>query len=567
MTAPGMSSKWGSFFQQAVAGVEARLDNILSEGEYAPDAAKPATSTPADDDSKPMAGMAVARSHSLELPLTTAHPGHLAQPVQPPTSRPNSRLQERLAKAVTSKSVPGATGEGDGNPTCQVEGANSAEESREHGQVHTRSPTSPDEGEAQEGIKIAQTAARSHSPTPNEATSVTPHDEQAARPLPSDAPIQGGPTHTSEPVYNNLDKDCPTCGLGGSHIQTLVGKLTEVESRGREERHTHVERVDALESKLKFLTREMAESAQKLAASSTAGGLEKRLAEKDEKIALLVNEGQTLAATEHKHRSLIKKLRSDASERDKSLTHLKAENENLTAQLKPLQSSAAAVDSLRSEAEALRARCNSLQAESSRLTLECNAKDDTIKALELELANIDRAPSSEDRDAKSDTEEEKRRVAELQELVTTLQAEKERTAEKAQLQISELRKKADTATEQSSQMKNELQSLEGKLEAMRVIAEEASSNAAGDAQAKLLRQIETLQSQYATACENWQGIEATLTSRITILGKERDEISEKESSTRKKARDLVSNSRACVCHNTLTTGMNRLHKIDSRQKS
>lgn len=36
MSAPAKSSRWGSFLQQAVAGVEARLDNILAEGENGP---------------------------------------------------------------------------------------------------------------------------------------------------------------------------------------------------------------------------------------------------------------------------------------------------------------------------------------------------------------------------------------------------------------------------------------------------------------------------------------------------------------------------------------------------
>lgn len=72
MTAPGMSSKWGSFFQQAVAGVEARLDNMLSEGEYAPDAVKEATSTTADDDPRPVAGTTIVRSDS---PRTHAYHG------------------------------------------------------------------------------------------------------------------------------------------------------------------------------------------------------------------------------------------------------------------------------------------------------------------------------------------------------------------------------------------------------------------------------------------------------------------------------------------------------------
>ena len=33
MAAPGKGSKWGSFLTSAVAGVESRLDNMLSEAE------------------------------------------------------------------------------------------------------------------------------------------------------------------------------------------------------------------------------------------------------------------------------------------------------------------------------------------------------------------------------------------------------------------------------------------------------------------------------------------------------------------------------------------------------
>lgn len=40
------SSRWGSFLQQAVAGVESRLDNILGEVEDAPSAASTPAITP-----------------------------------------------------------------------------------------------------------------------------------------------------------------------------------------------------------------------------------------------------------------------------------------------------------------------------------------------------------------------------------------------------------------------------------------------------------------------------------------------------------------------------------------
>lgn len=381
---------------------------------------------------------------------------------------------------------------------------------------------------------------------------MTHAEGQGARFLVADStsPALGALIPVDEPFTDSSDEQCSTCGIRQSHIRSVEAKLAEVELLGREERYTHVERVDALEAKLKFLTREMTESAQRSAASATTATVEKQLAEKDEKIALLMGEGQILATTEHKHRSIIKKLRLEAAERDKSLAGLREENGKLMAQLKSLKTSEASEKLLRSETETLRAKYNSLQETSSRLALECSAKGDTIKHLERELEKSSYTLSSDGAQVAELSEDGGNRIVELNELITELRAEHKRAAEKAHVQTIELRKKADKATEQSRQMKTELQTLEGKLEAMRVIAEEASSNAAGDAQAKFLRQIETLQSQYATACENWQGIETTLTSRIAILEKERDETTQKEASMRRKARDLVSCSSVGLVRHT-----------------
>lgn len=90
---------------------------------------------------------------------------------------------------------------------------------------------------------------------------------------------------------------------------------------------------------------------------------------------------------------------------------------------------------------------------------------------------------------------------------------------------------------------NNHQNLESKLELLRSRTEEASSSATGDSQAKLLRQIETLQTQYSLASENWQGIETTLTSRVAALEKDRDETAKRESDVRRKAREANSKAR------------------------
>jgi type II secretory pathway component PulJ len=141
-------------------------------------------------------------------------------------------------------------------------------------------------------------------------------------------------------------------------------------------------------------------------------------------------------------------------------------------------------------------------------------------------------------------EQDKRRIADLEEEVAALKVEKNLVADRGKAQAAELRDKAERASERARalelELKAEMQMMEGKLEAMRMRAEEASSGAAGDTQAKLLRQIETLQTQYSIASENWQGIETTLLARIAGLEKERDEAVQRESEMRRKAREAVS---------------------------
>jgi DNA repair exonuclease SbcCD ATPase subunit len=88
-----------------------------------------------------------------------------------------------------------------------------------------------------------------------------------------------------------------------------------------------------------------------------------------------------------------------------------------------------------------------------------------------------------------------------------------------------------------------VQNYESRLEALRVRAEEASSDVGGDSQAKLLRQIETLQTQYSLAAENWRTIETSLNGRISAIEKERDEATKREAEVRKKARDISSKAK------------------------
>lgn len=75
--------------------------------------------------------------------------------------------------------------------------------------------------------------------------------------------------------------------------------------------------IDSLKSKLKFLAREEAQRAKKEKSSSS--GIERKLAEKEEQVALLLEEGQILSRNELKHMNAIKALRAKERDSDRLL--------------------------------------------------------------------------------------------------------------------------------------------------------------------------------------------------------------------------------------------------------
>jgi chromosome segregation ATPase len=336
-------------------------------------------------------------------------------------------------------------------------------------------------------------------------------------------------------------------GEPGSRIKELEKALEEAQTQHQEEAVNYVERIDALEAKLQYLAREATESARKVAQAAPAGSVEKKLAERDQQIAQLMEEGKNLASTEQKHRSIIKKLRTKIAEDEKQFGSVKAARDKAENEIVKLRSHAGRADELETLQDDLRRRLDKSQNELSALRSEVTAKDKEVADLHIRLEKATRDAESMSAKMNDEAREKDRQhIAELEESVASLQVEKNLATDRAKIQAHELKEKAERANERMRalelELKAEVQIMESKLEAMRIRAEEASSGAIGDSQAKLLRQVETLQTQYAIASENWQGIETTLLARISNLEKERDEALQRESDMRRKAREAVSSS-------------------------
>ncbi|KAM7184694.1 TATA element modulatory factor [Rhypophila sp. PSN 637] len=533
MAAPTKKSAWG-FLSQAVAGVEARLDTILADNDDAPSQSKE-TKQPVSEASTPAPA---SPSKQTPAPSRTAS-----------TNRTNDRLQERLARAIAAKAAqktdtppPRTSLSTQGSPRPSLDA-----QSRPSTETLDRPSSTPKDAPSPRGSRelsrksqdsMVQDATTSESLTNGKHESpINPGEAGEPGALVDSAAVTDLPKASEANEVDHAKAEEPKAAGPDKGLEDL--KLQH-----QEEIHTYIERIDALEAKLQYLARETADSARKAALAAPAGSAEKKLAERDEKIAQLMEEGKKLASTEQTHRAILKRLRLKAAEDEKELANLKAAKEKSDRELDSLRRQARQAAELEKANEQLQKRLDQSQRELNSLRPENKARDVIIAELRSQLQK-----ATEQADAlalkvnNQARDQDIRRITELEDSVAALQVEKNLIADRAKAQANDLKEKAERATERARalelELKAEVQMMESKLEGMRMRAEEASSGAVGDSQAKLLRQVETLQTQYSIASENWQGIEATLLARIANIEKERDEAVQRESDMRKKAREAA----------------------------
>lgn len=567
MTAPAkQTSRWGSFLQQALDGVESRLDNILV-GDGPVDHAVGAASGSTTATAKAENGKCyLGPIYQPSLTFRWEGPSRGAAT----TNATNDRLQERLAKAIaakkyaaqkpdsyTSSNVPSRVG----SPVTTTEtprksldnlsvGSQDKQRGRNSTEIQKDEPQSRSTSVGannKEPVNGLQTkTAQAESPRISMESTLS-NAERPTKNLPKTmieaitSKAEGG--HSSEgPSVRGVEASTAEYAATSNQQQSDV-EISDLQRQ--EEIHGYIERIDALQAKLQYLSRESAESAQKAAAAASSGSIEKKLAEKDEQIALLMEEGQKLSKTELKHTTIIKKLRTKAAESEKETVEFKQKLERADKEKADLLERLKRVEATERQSTERQKILTQLQKDIETISAERDAKDTIIAELRAQLQeSTSQTKAIEVKAIQDQLIIERRRVAELENDVSSLKIEKELAAGRAKAQIEEIRAKSEREAERARvaevEMRAEQQMLESRLELMRTRAEEVSSGATSDAQAKLLRQIETLQTQYAVASENWQGIEASLVARVKSLEKERDEALKKESDIRRRAREAVS---------------------------
>jgi hypothetical protein len=520
------NSRWG-FLQQAVASVESRLDTILADEEDVPKKAAPAQVPKENVASKRPAGD-LSRSNS--------------------GTQANDRLQQRLARAMAKKNAGTINTPGSGSETTSAVPSPRIQATDGEGRISLDIDRSAIH---ETGHLVEETSATGMGMgnVEKEALSyVTPENltEQLAPPV---ATQSSRTSLDTTRIVSGSSDDQENDNLRVIHSQprTSVSAGPEVnveDKKTQEEINGYIERIDALQAKLNYLSKEAAESAKQAAAAAQSGSAEKKMLEKDEKIALLMEEGQKLSKAEMKYITTIKKMKSQAlaASKEQDDMRMKAEKAQKIAATMEERARRAEAASKRAE-ENLAASLTTAQ-DLDAILKERNALSATLAEMKGELSRANaRAEEAEARAQAALAERERKRNDKLQDDLMNAKMERELSGEKLKREISDLQASLQREKEHSRVMETEMLGeqavLESKLESFRARMEEVSTNSQGDVQAKLLRQIETLQSQYAAASQNWQGIESTLLSRISNLERERDDAATQEAEVRKKVRDAT----------------------------
>ncbi|KAJ5122399.1 M protein repeat protein [Penicillium atrosanguineum] len=533
--------KWGvgNFFQQAVAGVESRLDNILLD----------------EEERKKAANAKPAEAASTEAPITKSPVDSISRSAS--TARRNDRLQERLARAMVNKNTSNRNSESSpsqvSSPAASPRPSSDARPSMDidSGLASStavtdaiKSPTLKEESTAMEDMAPRASEDSGVSARPSTDLSVTESILRASGDVGErDRELESSSKDLFEANEARSTRTSVESPRPSVDTPSEVRAGDDNESQRQEEIHGYIERIDALQSKLKYLAIEAADSAKSAAATASPGSAKKQLLEKDEKIALLLEEGQKLSKSEMDHRTALKKLRQQLAENSKAQIEMKKRTEKLERDLHSSEARA-------KRAEAAEKRLNDSLSSQTKVakdleavTNERNALTQTVQEMKGQLSRaVARAEAAESKATSDALEKERSRANDLEEELSTLKIERDISQGKMKKEISELKEKIDQERERARMLEAELKSeqsvLESKMESLRSRAEEASSGTTGETQAKLLRQIETLQTQYSVASENWHALEGSLLARLANVEKERDDTSRREADLRKKIREL-----------------------------
>ena len=242
-------------------------------------------------------------------------------------------------------------------------------------------------------------------------------------------------------------------------IQQMRSDYQAAEARRQEETHEYLERIDALQSKLQYLTRETAEIAKKNSSTAESGSVEQKLAARDERIALLMEEGHKLSQTELRHMCIIRKLRAKSIEDEKQLSDLRRKLESHEKGTRELQDRAQKAEAAERQATE---KIRSLSKLGGDVALMRGERDNQLLLIQsLEKHILDTKKAAEEVDTKvhrQALENEKQRTSAVADELSRFRLETELAEKTNAAEIRELKEKLQRDNERTRLAEIEWQS-------------------------------------------------------------------------------------------------------------
>lgn len=440
------SSRWGSLLSGAVAGLESRLDTILTDDSEA------SAKSRAAEQALLEAKAAKAKEDAL---LNASGNGHLATPAR---SRPNDRLQERLAKAMAARS----------GSQAPSEEASPALESSSF--IGTDSPRSSFDSRPSLDVTRPEAPAIH---TPAADTESRASLDQSGTLLTSRLPInparhsEDGFSRTSidvesipaiEVPVKNVELSVPTKTTAEleDEIVQLRAEKEALDRQKQEDIDTVLERIDALQAKLQYLAKEAVAAARE-ANGSADSGLEQQIAEKDEKVALLMEEGVNLSKAEMRHLATIRKLNVDVAAERKASAELRKESARLKQAETALNTRLARLEQNDKDNTRKLQQLSKTESELSFLKVELESKQSSITTLKKRLEEADgKLEILQNGTQKASLVADTRRIGDLEEELSNAKVERQLAADRSRAEVQRITRELELQKSSASASEAEL---------------------------------------------------------------------------------------------------------------
>ena len=377
----------------------------------------------------------------------------------------NEGLQERLAKAVGSRSQfkPSPFSQhGKSRTSSPVQPSNShepiskdKEQAIEERQFKT---DTHDEEDAPGELRVDVSSDGQGDNTIRHSSATVTAEESST----SDAHIRSNnarslhrahiPTqHETHPSHLNLADYEDSVEQGRAEFEAI-------ERQQSDDAANFLERIESLQAKLKFLAQDLLKDAVSTMNKPESSELQRQLAQKDEKIALLVQEGTQLSQNEVKLLSNNKKLRAKIIELERASVVMAQADMISRTESKVLKEKVESLEKGERHSAQIEESMSSLKAEIHRLLKQSETKDYQISELRNQAENsMSSATLEEVEKWKGRISTERKRVSDLEEELSNLRLEKDDVVNRSTLQIHELETKLDYESKTKKKVENDLQ--------------------------------------------------------------------------------------------------------------